>query len=267
MIVQRHCATSRIAVALIAAVVVTSVFPLAAHGTYDPKHGRWLQRDPIGVRVDAQIKPIAWPAARRQIKPRIEYSDGMDLYQYVRSRPTAFSDPRGLYTRSQCCGDSYDYCARRYDPFWQEQQFQACMNEETDCNGEGGAPPCRETKPKPCGPKYPPGPQAWYERDPNWCRDTPIGASKHQLGKRVTCYREMTVGTGDGNKYPEGLYGLIMGGCPPSRHVCFDEDGNCEQEHTDAVGVAQKPKYSDGTCSYSWCCTAVKKHRGDPWSP
>jgi YD repeat-containing protein len=40
---------------------------------YDPHHGRWLQRDPAG------------------------YVDGMNLYEYVRSRPTVFVDPSGLW--------------------------------------------------------------------------------------------------------------------------------------------------------------------------
>jgi len=42
--------------------------------TYDPKHGRWLQRDPSG------------------------YQDGMSLYVYVRSKPTTRVDPHGFLT-------------------------------------------------------------------------------------------------------------------------------------------------------------------------
>jgi len=40
---------------------------------YDPRHGRWLQRDPAG------------------------YTDGMNLYEYVSSRPALFRDPFGLW--------------------------------------------------------------------------------------------------------------------------------------------------------------------------
>ena len=40
---------------------------------YDPWNGRWLQRDPIG------------------------YVDGMNLYEYVRSRPLSWPDPYGWY--------------------------------------------------------------------------------------------------------------------------------------------------------------------------
>jgi hypothetical protein len=43
-----------------------------AQGMYNPKHGRWLQRDPAG------------------------YVDGMNLYVYVRCLPTGNQDPTGL---------------------------------------------------------------------------------------------------------------------------------------------------------------------------
>ena len=42
---------------------------------YDPFHARFMQRDPLG------------------------YVDGMNLYEYVRSRPTVLVDPNGLYGR------------------------------------------------------------------------------------------------------------------------------------------------------------------------
>jgi RHS repeat-associated protein len=34
--------------ALMAALVIAGLLPYSAHGMYDPKHGRWLQRDPAG---------------------------------------------------------------------------------------------------------------------------------------------------------------------------------------------------------------------------
>jgi len=43
--------------------------------TYDPKHGRWLQRDPLGVRPDAP---------KGTIIPIKQYTDGSDLYEAVR---------------------------------------------------------------------------------------------------------------------------------------------------------------------------------------
>ena len=42
-------------VAVLAALVVPGLLPQSAHGMYDPKHGRWLQRDPAGVRVEGEI--------------------------------------------------------------------------------------------------------------------------------------------------------------------------------------------------------------------
>jgi len=55
--------------------------------TYDPKHGRWLQRDPLGVRPDAP---------KGTILVQKQYTDGMDLYEYVRSRSTSAVDFEGL---------------------------------------------------------------------------------------------------------------------------------------------------------------------------
>jgi RHS repeat-associated protein len=77
-----------------------------AFGTYDPKHGRWLQRDPLGRRPDP---PLATLEVAKQ------YTDGMNIYAYVKSRPTNLVDPEGLqdpsgmataanYKRSGICG-------------------------------------------------------------------------------------------------------------------------------------------------------------------
>jgi uncharacterized protein RhaS with RHS repeats len=59
--------------ALTAGLVIPALLPQSAHGMYDPQHGRWLQRDPAG------------------------YVDGMNLYEYVNSKPTIADDPLGLY--------------------------------------------------------------------------------------------------------------------------------------------------------------------------
>jgi RHS repeat-associated protein len=74
--------------ALTAALVIPALLPQSARGMYDPKHGRWLQRDPAGMRgapLDDSVQPS------KQVE------DGMNLYQYVRSRPSMSLDPEGLY--------------------------------------------------------------------------------------------------------------------------------------------------------------------------
>ncbi len=57
-----------------------------AQGMYDPHHGRWFQRDPLGVRPDAP---------QGTIEVRRQYTDGAGLYEYVRSRPQIVGDPSG----------------------------------------------------------------------------------------------------------------------------------------------------------------------------
>ena len=55
---------------------------------YIPGHGRWLQREPLGVRPDP-------PAGR--LEPVKQYTDGMSVYEYVGSRPMTGTDPEGLF--------------------------------------------------------------------------------------------------------------------------------------------------------------------------
>jgi hypothetical protein len=103
MMVHYRSAKPRIAAAFIAALAAASAFPLAAHGTYDPKHGRWLQRDPVSppytmISSDGTVEDHSDPDSTRQ------YTDGADLYQYVKSRPAEYVDPHGL--SCLCC------CAR-----------------------------------------------------------------------------------------------------------------------------------------------------------
>ena len=54
--------------------------------TYDPKHGRWLQRDPLGVRQETP---------RGAVTPTTQYTDGMSVYEYVRSQAANAVDPSG----------------------------------------------------------------------------------------------------------------------------------------------------------------------------
>jgi RHS repeat-associated protein len=54
---------------------------------YDPKHGRWLQRDPAGERTIIFKGIIISP---------LQYRDGLNLYEYVQSKPIIMKDPMGL---------------------------------------------------------------------------------------------------------------------------------------------------------------------------
>jgi len=98
MVFSHYGANSRIAAALIAAVVATSAFPLTAHGTYDPKHGRWLQRDPIGTTVAVGVSEPQG-SDRSEVDVQVQYRDGANVHQYVRSRPGVGLDPDGLEWR------------------------------------------------------------------------------------------------------------------------------------------------------------------------
>jgi hypothetical protein len=80
--------TTRIA-PLLLALLATYAIPPAAHGVYDPKHGRWMQRDPEGVFPNA---------GRSKVSPEHQAGDGANLHQFVNSRPTVRTDWNGLVT-------------------------------------------------------------------------------------------------------------------------------------------------------------------------
>ena len=70
--------------------------PVKAH--FNPKQGRWLQRDPIGTgpRVAMAEVPGPTPVISGLVPSSRQYGDGMNLYEYVRSAPIRFDDPFGL---------------------------------------------------------------------------------------------------------------------------------------------------------------------------
>ena len=132
--------------------------------TYDPKHGRWRQRDPLGVRPDA---PDGYTDAPEQ------YRDGPDLYEYGRSRPQSSVDPFGLVIEGEencwvCCANEYTATlpsgARRTveddhkwmmatcyavnnakigkDKICQNRGYDGAANNETACGTIPGSAPC-----------------------------------------------------------------------------------------------------------------------------
>ena len=79
--------------------------------TYDLKHGRWNQRDPLGVRVDAP---------RGAIAPPKQFADAASLYQYVPSNPASMKDPLGQIWVSGEPGSGY-YPGP--GPFWRPVDY------------------------------------------------------------------------------------------------------------------------------------------------
>jgi len=75
---------------LLYAAVVVALVQAPAFSMYDPHHGRWFQRDPLGVRPDGPTGIL------RSTK---QYENGPDLYEYVNSKPAVRLDPHGLWGR------------------------------------------------------------------------------------------------------------------------------------------------------------------------
>jgi hypothetical protein len=92
-------------------ILATSTGP--ALGYYNPKLGRFMQRDPVGAVNAAQITPLVNRGAA--FIPRLtvpwppdEYYSGPNLYQYAGSSPYDIRDPTGRYDFSGA-SDSIDY--------------------------------------------------------------------------------------------------------------------------------------------------------------
>gem|GEM_PF-2061223 len=79
----------------------------------------------------------------------------------------------------------------------------------------------------------------YYRNSENFCLDATFSPTTHS-GKR--CYREIP----NRGSYFE---------CPPGEHVCFDEEGNCED--SDDRAAPAEGKESDGTCNWNWWCVGA----------
>jgi len=59
---------------------------------YDPDTGRFLQRDPLGINPAGEsVSPFDAQA---------QYTDGMNLYEYIKSNPIIYLDPQGYMTNA-----------------------------------------------------------------------------------------------------------------------------------------------------------------------
>jgi hypothetical protein len=95
---------------LIIIVVVLFCGVESANAMYNPSTGRFLNRDPIGMRVGPEVANGRFGAGggiaasgryiiRDRVDPAIQYADGLNLYQYVGSNPVNRVDPSGLLTQ------------------------------------------------------------------------------------------------------------------------------------------------------------------------
>ncbi len=75
-------------VAIVVAVIAIAIFASEASAYYNPSTGRFLSRDP-GPESSARVGSAT-----------AEYADGMNLYQYAKSQPYAWTDPTGRYVNA-----------------------------------------------------------------------------------------------------------------------------------------------------------------------
>ena len=87
------------------AIAVASQDALARGRMYHPGLGVFMQRDPVGT---ATAPPMARNLSASQYTrrdPTVQYADGMNLYQYVRSNPANRRDWTGLGSECYCGPD------------------------------------------------------------------------------------------------------------------------------------------------------------------
>lgn len=94
----------KIRLLLLSSVILVTICTDPALALYNPKTGRWLTRDPIGVQDGLALwyfKDGGLPKQKGH-RPIKQYADGANAYQYVNSSPTAKVDPFGtdIYLKS-----------------------------------------------------------------------------------------------------------------------------------------------------------------------
>ncbi len=89
----------------ITTVLFCTITSTTADAMYNPRLGRFLQRDPVGLSNS--------PAAAPRLIPTKQYVDGLNVYSYAVSNPLHGMDPSGLQVYggaahpTACCGDLY----------------------------------------------------------------------------------------------------------------------------------------------------------------
>lgn len=77
----------------LAVVVTAAIYAESAMAFHNPSTGRFMQRDPLGT----ALSPSFDSSFRQQPSAQIrQYSNGLNLYQYVMSQPLSGLDPTGL---------------------------------------------------------------------------------------------------------------------------------------------------------------------------
>lgn len=92
------------------------------HRDYSPFMGRFMQHDPLGIVPNTIYNAY---------QPTMQYNDGVNVYQYVISKPVMKIDPMGLDTPgcTTPLGDMGNHCWRR------------CCAAHDQCYARGGNPP------------------------------------------------------------------------------------------------------------------------------
>jgi hypothetical protein len=86
-------------ITLAALLVTGTVTPASAE--YIPHLGRWAQRDPNGAALvldPALVHHGASPMVTISMAYELQFADGMNFYQFVRSNPAIGTDPSGMFT-------------------------------------------------------------------------------------------------------------------------------------------------------------------------
>jgi len=96
---MRHSFKMPLVLSVLALTMVFADSALARGRYLHPGLGRFMQRDPNGMEnlmISTSPRELRGFIQRDRIQPQKQYSDGMSLYQYVKSKPVTSVDPNGL---------------------------------------------------------------------------------------------------------------------------------------------------------------------------
>ncbi len=240
-------------------------------GTYHPRMGRFIQRDPHGTAIAPPRMGTADLTQTGGFIPRdtpgVQYADGMNLYQYVRSNPIRLADPMGLMglevddfvendpfvhkMRNQCCGGK-----RRGD-----RPFLRCCGSEKDGKWYNPRTDCCEQEQVSTYKPFGSFASADGSSPIHWTEDRVVEKVSIWVCERPLAGAPWLAGYGGGLPYwLEPTHSYVC--CDGPNHYCFGKQRNWNGvDKTTAGDPIPREQLAVGHCQEIKVCPALKRSK------